>query len=180
MAVPEMSRRVELAEVDKKPQKLNIDATSEERSALAERLGVVALDALQAQVTVQSTMEHWYSVTGRLEAQVVQSCVRSLEPVPETIQVPVSMTLTTAPEMADDDEAVELSSGDDLERITGDSVDVGELLIQLLSVSLNPYPKREDASAPDMEGVQVFWDSESTPDEPTHRPFANLAQLLKK
>ena len=63
-------------------------------------------------------------------------------------------------------------------------VDVGELIVQQVSMALEPYPRKEDAETPEMEGVEVIWNSDEAPAQPADearvRPFANLAELLDK
>ena len=84
---PEFSRTVALT--DLAGGEIRIDAEAGERAALARRLGLVALDSLDA--TVRLVVKEGGDVVrlrGTLRADVTQSCVVTLEPVRSSVEVP--------------------------------------------------------------------------------------------
>ena len=54
------------------------------------------------------------------------------------------------------------------EPVIGDSIDLGELVAEYLSLAINPYPRAPDADA---EAAQYLSDT------PADSPFAALAKL---
>lgn len=144
----ELSRPFRLAELADVPEhKIKIVTATAERGSLAERYSLLSLDALEAQLTVRSDVSGEIVVEGHLQAQVVQQCVVTLEPVIETVAFPFEQryTLRQAGPMAD----LELVP-DDIEPpepVIGDLIDLGELVAQYLSLSINPYPRSPEADA---------------------------------
>ena len=185
--IPELSRKVSLVEVERRPRTVEVVASPVEREQLARRFGILGIEELTGELTVRTEASGWYVVTGPLRARVVQECVRSLQPLSRVVEVDVEVRLTTDSSLAPDDGLeVEISSGDEIEFVAGEEVDVGELATQQLSMALDPYPRSEDPAAPAVDGVTVVWGSEAretaaqTPEPVRNRPFANLRDLLAK
>ena len=77
-----------------------------------------------------------------LEADVVQSCVVTLEPV--AAHVEDSASVLFAPEARPGQPfEIDLSAfeGDISEPLEGDTIDIGELTAQYLALALDPYPR---------------------------------------
>ena len=186
---PEFSRTLRFQDIDRRPREVDLVASPEERAALAERFQILAVDELTSHVRVERETDGWYRVRGSLQARVVQECVRTLAPVPEEIDEPVALRVTTDPDFDPDAEDADLTSGDEVEYVAGEELDVGELLAQQLALALNPYP-RSDTETPDGEGIAVVWDTERGANsdghsgnggqepERRHRPFTALADLV--
>lgn len=154
---PEFSRRVtldRLARVDG-PLAVAMEADGAECAALAERFGLVRLDRLTASVEVERRSgTDLVIVSGTLSAEIVQTCVVSLEPVAAHLEAPFSAAFTEADEdgVADESDGLagDLAGGpgdseDDPEPIAGDAIDLGELVAQHLSLALDPYPRAPGA-----------------------------------
>jgi len=145
---PELSRPFHLAEIAEDPEhKIEIETAEAERKALAERYSLLSLDALEAQLTVRSDVAGEIVVEGRLQAEVVQECVITLEPVAETVTGPFEQRYT----LHAGDPVADLEIGpDDIEPpepVIGDIIDLGELVAQYLSLFINPYPRAQDSDA---------------------------------
>ena len=169
---PELSRPFHVAELAEDPErKVEITTTAAEREALAARYSLLSLDALTAQLTVRGFGPGEIVVEGQLQAQVVQECVVTLEPVAESVAGPFEQRYTLYPSVPEDD----LETGpDDIEPpepAIGGVIDLGELIAQYLSLSLNPYPRAPDADA--LEG-QFRADSQRD------GPFAVLSKLRER
>jgi len=167
---PEFSRPVRVdgmepgAEVRRK-----IEPNESERAALAARLGLVRLESLSAEVTLRRAPGGGLiGASGRLTADVVQSCVVTMVPVSGHIDEKFEEVF--APEGYEADEDAE---GDGLpESFDGHEIDIGELTAQHLSLSLDPYPRAPDAAPTPPVGDE--------PDVPERRrPFEGLAEMLK-
>ncbi len=185
MSTPEFSRLFELERARRKPISETLTATDTEREMLAKRFDIVQVNALQAEVIFEEEAPHWFRLHGTLVADIVQRCIRTLDPLPEHIDETIELRITDDPEFkrieVDDEDGVELSSGDDYEYTSDEKVDVGELLTQLLSTAMEPYPRKSDDELPAIQGVEVVWNSDDQPAEEQdvrNRPFAGLADLL--
>lgn len=166
---PEFSRRVALDTIGREPREVSIEATVEERIALARRFDLDALDALHAKVTLTASARG-IEAQGRLIAAVVQACVVTADPVPATIDQPVTLRFVDPEVLASAQEEVELHEDDcDTVPHEGGAVDVGEGVAQTLGLALDPFPRSAGAPA---EGASVW---RAGPDEGA---FAGLKGLL--
>jgi uncharacterized metal-binding protein YceD (DUF177 family) len=148
-----------------------IEADESERTALAARLGLVRLEGLSAEVTLtlrRAPGGVLIGASGRLTADVVQSCVVTMVPVSGHIDEKFEEIF--APEgyeAGEDEEGIDLS-----EYFDGQEIDIGEVVSQLLSLSLDPYSRAPDAALTPPVGDE--------PDVPERRrPFEGLAEMLK-
>ena len=146
-AVPEFSRPVQVAAVDADSMALSLNANEAECMALAERLDLQSLSDLQAELSCRRTAEGLIQLNVQFSANVVQSCVVSLDLVTGQIVDRFSVLCegdgARRPERgADVDGEIFLDPfGDDpLEPLADGMIDVGELVAQHLSLALNPYP----------------------------------------
>lgn len=144
-----------------------LQARPAERLALAKRLGLVALDSLSAAVTVQRGLSGLIHVTGRLEADVVQSCVVTLVDFPSHVED--SFTLDFGNVSVEPDEEIVLDPDyDPPEPIENGVIDIGELVTQYLALALDPHPRAPGAT------LDPVW----VEDDPAElSPFAVLKTL---
>lgn len=175
----EFSRIVDVEGLGEDELERRIEADERERKALARRFGLVSLEGLKATVRVQRLSGGAVRVRGDLEADVVQSCVVTLEPVAAHIAESFSVTFASEPE-ADLGAEVDLSpEGEDLpEPLAGGALDIGEAVAQHLALSLDPYPRApgvtfEAAKYPSLAAQSAEKGKESG-------PFAALASLRKR
>ena len=155
---PEFSRQVEIKDIGAEGISLDIEADASEREALARRFGLVSLDRLTASATLSLVSRTLFRVAGSFEAEVVQSCVVTLDPVPARLVESFSALFGEGgPGMAALVDADE--EEDEPEPIEGGAIDLGETVAQHLSLALDPYPRKPGASLPDQfaagpEGAQ--------------------------
>ncbi len=141
---PEFSREQRAHDVGGNPRRQSIEASADERAALARRFGLLALDRLVADVTLRREAAG-IRVTGQIDANGTQPCVATAEPVPFLITEPVALLLT---ESLPEGDEIELGDDDlDSEPLVGDIIDIGEIAAQALALALDPYP-RSTAPAP--------------------------------
>ena len=167
MSTPEFSRPLDLREIGDKP--VELEATAQERAALARRFGIVAIERLMATLTLEPVGET-IEAHGRLAAAIVQSCAVSGEDLPVAIDEPVAIRFVPETPV----EAVELElASEDLDEVpySGGSLDLGEAVAQSLALAIDPY-----ATGPEAERVR----KEVLADEAASGPFAALAALKKK
>lgn len=178
---PELSRPVNSTRVTPAGMTETIEATEGERARLAKRLDLVAIDRLSASVRLRRVRGEMVRVEGSLEADVVQSCVVTLDPVPAHVADSFSALFAPDHLLPKEEEGMELDlvfTLDDVEEDTpepmpGGRIDIGELVTQHLSLALDPYPRKEgvvfDEIVEEEEGTE--------PQKPN--PFAALARLRR-
>ena len=167
----ELSHIVDLAGLSDEPLEFAFEATAEQCAALCKRLDLLDLSSLSARGRIVASDPEHALADVNFRAVVVQSCVVSLEPIPATVEESFTQEFTYATATADgasvDDSDVWVDPGDEPEVLTDDLLDVGELVTQHLSLALDPYPRKPDAS----------FDGYRTDDEPTNAAFAALGAL---
>ncbi|WP_417806104.1 YceD family protein [Thalassospira lucentensis] len=181
---PEFSRIVNTDEQVGKKEKLTIKASDKECAALAKRFELISIDSLQADLTILVASNGEVTVRGPMQADIVQRCVTTLDPVPEKVEDDVEVLFS--PHVSEDDLP---SNPDDLEDLSEDElmalldqpeplvdgkIDVGEVVAQFLAVAMDPYPRKQGAELP--EAVLV----EEEAEEERPNPFAKLAGLKEK
>jgi uncharacterized metal-binding protein YceD (DUF177 family) len=158
---PEFSRLVEIARL---PAHRSIEATGDERAALARRFGLLALDRLIAEASLARMPGEAVRLEASFEADFVQECVVTLDPVPARIAE--RFAIVYSPEI-EDPELVQIDEAD-AETLEGGAVDIGEAVAQQLSLALDPYPHAPGAVLPE---------AALTEREKAAHPFAALARL---
>jgi Large ribosomal RNA subunit accumulation protein YceD len=120
---------------------VSLEATPEERRRLAERFDLLSIDRLVGQARLERCGEGVIGLRGRLQAEVVQACVISLEDVRSMVDEAFECRFTrpgAVPELAWDQ---------DIEPLAGTELDIGEIFAQQLALALDPYPRAPDAYA---------------------------------
>ena len=145
-----------------------IEADDLERQAVAARLGIVELKGLMADVVLrQVAVGPLFMVKGRIVAEVVQNCIVTGALIENRIEENIDEKF--APEGY---EPPDIDNDDLPESFDGANIDIGEMAVQLLSLSLDPYPR-----APETE-PELFNSGELAETE-RRRPFEGLADMLK-
>ena len=138
--IPEFSRRVEITKVHQ-PHKLK--ANEAELAAIAVRLKLPALTKLEAEVSIKRGRGDTILVTGELFASLSQTCVVTLEPFPIEVNELIDATYTDG-EPPPLNEVLTLAEDDPdaPEPVINGKIDLGELVVQSLSLGLDPYPRK--------------------------------------
>ena len=148
-----------------------------ERRAIAGWLGIEALERLEAAVAVSRTGGDQYAYTARFEADVVQACVITLEPVRSHLsgdfhrifQVLPRVVMKRRKVLVEPPASLDLCAADDdePEMLEDPHLDLAGPVLEELSLALDPYPK-----AP---GVAFEAPVEAA--APSESPFAVLEKL---
>ncbi|HEY6916723.1 MAG TPA: DUF177 domain-containing protein, partial [Allosphingosinicella sp.] len=155
---------------------MTVEADAEERSALARRFDLVAIDALAASLTLQRSGEA-VTAKGHLKAQVTQSCVATGVPLDANIDEDFAILFRPEPKDGTPDDEIELSEAEcDVVFYEGAMIDVGEAVAETLSLSLDPWPRAPGAEDALREaGVKTEEEAKTQ-----SSPFAGLAALKNK
>jgi uncharacterized metal-binding protein YceD (DUF177 family) len=137
---PEFSRPFEVAKLPNSGAHEKISADQKERAALAKRLGVPALHALEAKLLVKSWRGGGFKVSGELQADIDQVSVVSLEAFRQVLAFPVERYFVTTGNQGDDID-------DDLVDVwSGGAIDLVEIVAETLALELDPYPRKPGES----------------------------------
>ncbi len=167
----EFSRCCSLADLGVDERTVEIAASAAERAALASRFGLVALDALAARLRLKRLAGGAVRLDARFTARVVQSCVVTLEPVGGALDECFEVLFVAAgAEAAEVDVAAEGEAAP--EPLSGDSIDLGEVVAEHLGLALDPYPRRPGVV---FEGLDAGCRGATA--GPTDSPFAALQSL---
>lgn len=165
----EFSRFIEADSVGAKPIERRISANAEERAALAERFELRKIDRLEAEFSLRRAGNGVIHVKGRVQGDVVQSCVVTLEPVAARIDEEFAADFAAEAKGQAAEEEIDFDAADPPEAIRNGHIDLGELAAEHLSLALDPYPRAPGARLP--QGPE--------PAEPEERPV-NPFSILKK
>ncbi len=173
--VPEFSRPVPIDQIGTDECVYDIAAERHERAALAKRFGLVAIDALTARVRARWIRgRKAIRLAATFHAEVVQTCVVTLEPVPAVLDEAFEIGFAEAKRSEEDVEII-VSLDDDTEPLEGPILDIGEVVAEELALSLDPYPRHPDAAAQAEIGPE-----EGIGKTSSISPFAGLATKLRK
>jgi hypothetical protein len=160
-----------------------VEADPAELAALARRFDLLELTILRGTGRLDRSpdgREIW--LRGRLEADGVQECVVSLEPVPAIVREPLERRyrpVDAFPEQGAQDEHAWIDPDEEeIEPLVGGRIDLGEAVAEQLGLCLDPYPRAPGAEALVVEHLGP--DVRLGPAEPVESPFAALRQLQEK
>jgi uncharacterized metal-binding protein YceD (DUF177 family) len=169
---PEFSRLVEIDQIGPEGVEVEIAAESAEREALARRFGLVDIGHLAATARVKPISRRLFRVHVSFEAEVVQTCVVSLEPCPTRLAQSFSASFGDGgPGLSA--LVTGLDADEQPEPIEDGVIDIGETVAQYLALALDPYPRKPGASVPEEYG-----EHEGNGVGPSgNKPFAGLGSL---
>jgi uncharacterized metal-binding protein YceD (DUF177 family) len=173
---PPLSRPLRITEIaDNVPQ--TIEVTDAERAAIAALLDLVALEGPVFEYRLRLGGGGRVHLSGRLRAQVAQTCVVSLEPVEQAVDLPIEAEFWPAKLVETLERKPEDPVPDGLrdwpEAYAEGTLDLGPLIYETLATALDPYPKKEGASFQWSQGSSEAEAGESG-------PFAALKQLKQR
>jgi uncharacterized metal-binding protein YceD (DUF177 family) len=155
-----------------------IAATKAEMGAIARMLDLMALEGLTFLYRLHHGGGGRLHLTGRLHADVTQTCVVSLDPVEANLDVPVEAEFWPA-SLIDElegstEEPGNLGLLDWPEAVVDGRIDLGPVIYETLATALEPYPKRE--------GVSFDWSQGPSEEAGSAKsgPFAALAALKRR
>jgi hypothetical protein len=148
---PEFSRPLDAAALEAREVVRKIEATPAERDALACRLDLHALRALSATLRVRRRSDQVVEVLGTFEADLEQTCVVTLDPVPAHLERKFHQIYSAEVEAPAGEVVVSIDADEEddaPEPLTDRGIDLGEAVVQQLAVSLDPYPRKPGAEIP--------------------------------
>lgn len=115
-----------------------IEASEDERAALAKRFALISIERLTADLSMRR-IASGVAVDGRVAAALTQACAITDDALPITIDEPVSLRFVDAAATAED---LELDAdGVDTVEIEGGLIDLGEIAAETMALALDPFPR---------------------------------------
>lgn len=182
---PEFSRIV-AADRMEAVETLEIVADGAERAALARRFGLDSLDALTASVTLTKFGDRRrVRLSANFSADVLQSCVVTLEPAPSRIEDSFVLVYDEDAGGPAEAETVVLLKGQiSPAPWSGVVIDVGEAVAEHLALALDSYPRATGADSSALGLAPGEGDAGKEGDDPdgefSGSPFKELAKLRRK
>lgn len=180
----EWTYRIEGKDIDTQPKKISLAPEKDEKDKIAERLDLKALEDLEVNLSLQRVGGgNIVKVEGVLNADVIQQCVVSLEPVKKTVQkefdayytnpeeaVPFSSASKKLKMRDEHDEVPMMDEWEDPEWMDDGAIDLGELVVQHLSLGLEDFPKKEGQHFEEGDEAEML----RQPSDTRRNPFAAL------
>jgi len=169
-----VSFRASVVRLPKKGMPVVIEASPEQRAALAREHHLLDVKRFRADLVVLPWKRDGVSVSGRVEGDIVQECVVTLEPIDAHIEEEVSAVFI--PEGSNLERYDRLSAGEMIldpegpdapESFSGTHIDVGALAEQFFALGIDPYPRKE--------GIEPLAAADV---EEGYQPLGTLAQKL--
>ena len=140
-------------------------------AALRDHLGVRDVRAFEASAEITAWRGDGVKVDGRVAADLVQDCIVTLDPIEtavderfEAVFVPEGSALDN-PDVGNVEMMVDPEGDDPPETFPGDTLDLGSIWTEFLSLAVDPFPRKPNAELPDES------------EEGETSPFAALAKL---
>lgn len=155
-----------------------VDFNDAAKEKLADRLNLISVTEFKGQGEIH-VKGRFVTFAGNFTADVVQSCVISLNPVSARLSEDIHLELVSEEEAdaRDREEAFLNPDEPEYDILQPDRIVPGEILAQTLSMALNPYPRCPDASLEEITSGGVEINQGSVPKD---NPFAALQDLAKK
>jgi hypothetical protein len=147
-------------------------ATEAELSGLKTELGVISVESFEARYAITAQSGRSYLMTGDFTARLTQACVVTLEPVAQNISETFSVSFCPPGRISEPEEKERpVLDAPDIEVLSGDSIQAGRVLFELLSAALDPYPRKGEA--------EFSWQDPKTDpqDIAILHPFSALSKL---
>jgi hypothetical protein len=154
-----VSFAVNVMRLPTKGMPVSLDAGPEELAALAREHGLLDAKSFHAELTVSPWKRDGVSVSGRVEGDIVQECIVTLEPVERHLDeevsalfVPEGSRLGRFEELSGGEMVLDPEGPDAPESFSGTSIDVGALAEQFFALGIDPYPRKEGVELPEAAG----------------------------
>jgi uncharacterized metal-binding protein YceD (DUF177 family) len=161
---PELHRPLAVARVGPAGLAFVVEASRDECAALALRMNLPEVLSLTCRFHLEQDLAETLVAHGHLIAQVVQTCIVSLDDFTTTVEERFAIRCVAAGTESDDSDPEAL---DEIPYVDG-IVDLGEAAAEQLALALDPYPRAAGAVLPEIEA------------DPEPHQFAALAALKRR
>jgi uncharacterized metal-binding protein YceD (DUF177 family) len=168
----DFSRVLDMSKLSPEGGEYALAATAEECRLLARRLGLDALNRLTAELFVLPQGGRGSArLSGYFEAEVVQSCVVTLEPLHRTVRQFIERTFAAEPANPRSHVLFVPEDEEPADPLIDNRIDMGEVVAEELALAVDPYPRKP--------GAELDWRDPSDAGDPAESPFAVLKRLSR-
>lgn len=149
-----------------------LEANDAQRAYIARLLDLEALDRLALDYALAAIGNGRFRLSGAVQADVSQTCVVTLAPVPQKIDELVEVEFWPKAQLSEPNvaSAHQFDQGDPAEPIVAGRLDIGRIAYETFVTALDPYPRAPAA--------EFAWAEKSDSAEPGDaNPFAILKWL---
>lgn len=175
-----ISHRVSVNRLPTAGMPVKLKAGEKELRRLAEAHDLFEVTSFVAEMLVKKWRKDGVKITGTVTADIVQSCVVTLEPLTNAVQneidtvfVPENSKLARPPVSGEGEIVIDYDGPDLPETFAGDSIDVGALAEEMFGLGIDPYPRKAGAAF-EFKDKPVS----EAPDKPS--AFAKLVDFPKR
>lgn len=141
---------VKVGHISANPVTVTLSADERERAGVARLWQVEKVDSLSAELQIARWKKDGIRIKGRVVADIVQSCIVTLEPIAAHLDEPMDqifipegsklarITLDGHGEMV-----VDPDGPDTPELFQGDSIDAGSVVTEFAALAIDPYPRKQ-------------------------------------
>jgi hypothetical protein len=160
----ELPRPIEVSRIPLTGSTETVVAEPSECALIARRLGLPAIHNLTAELMLTRWRGEGVKVAGQFVADVEEICVVTLDPFREEVRGVIERYFLPG--------VASVSDEADVDPLEEGTIDLGEPIIESLSLALDPYPRK-----PGAEFHDIADDSNPAADQGSSSPFAALAGL---
>jgi hypothetical protein len=166
---------IAVAQIPETGMHREIEATANERQALADLGGLREVKWAVASLDLAPMREGRVHVVGRVKARIGQSCVVTLDPIESDIDEAIDLIfappeqITALADLVEDAAESNAEIPDPPEPIMAGTIDLGRLATDALFLGVDPYPRKPEA----------IFEPPVSPDDPEDHPFAALRSLRR-
>ena len=179
-----LSYPVSVAHVPGKGITVKVEADDKERAQLAKNHELLSVGSFTADFLITPWKKDGIRLRGHIEAQIVQACVATLEPIEtqisedvDTVFVPENSRLARIRLDESGEMLIDAEGPDMPETFEGDRIDIGSVAEEFFELAIDPYPRKTEA---DYIEIITEDDEEGEDEVKPDSPFAGLAKLRDK
>ena len=164
-----LHHRYDLGDLSQAGSVVTVRAGGDELARLAKWASVDAVRAFEGTVGLRRISRTHFEFEADLAADIVQTCVITLEPVETHIERHITRELLFAPRAQPEEGELTLAAGDDdvPETIMSLDYDLAAPLLEEFALAIDPYPRKAGAA----------FAVPAEPDDAPESPFAVLKTL---
>ena len=175
---------VSVAHVPTKGLTVKIEADEKERAQLAKNHELLSVGSFTADFVITQWKKDGIKLRGHINAQIVQACVATLEPMEtqisedvDTVFVPENSRLARIRLDESGEMLIDAEGPDMPETFEGDHIDIGAVAEEFFELAIDPYPRKTEA-----EYIEIIADDDEEAEDEVKpdSPFAGLAKLRDK
>lgn len=156
---------------------ISLKVDNEAHKTLLQSLDLLDLEFRRCDFSISSLAADCFKVKTQLDCIVQQKCSITLE----TVETRIKQTFTTEfwpshklkkyfEEEKDQEPSLDIEDTNDFEEIEDDYINLGRYIFEVLSTTIDPYPKKE--------GAVLDWKNNSDDEtDASNKPFASLKAL---